>query len=163
MIALALYQPDIAGNTGAILRTAACLGATVHLIHPAGFALTDRALRRAGMDYLDRANLREHDDWATFDAWRRRAGGRLLALTTGGDTDLFAFSFRPGDIALLGRESAGLPAPIHDLADARLAIPQAAGTRSLNVAAAASIALSQALRQARAGDPAIPGEKTARP
>ena len=151
MIALALYQPDIAGNTGAILRTAACLGAAVHLIHPAGFALTDRALRRAGMDYLDRADLREHDDWAAFDAWRRGGACRLLALTTRGETDLFAFAFSAGDILLLGRESAGLPDPVREAADARLVIPQTPGTRSLNVAAAGAIALAEALRQIRAG------------
>ncbi len=147
MTALALFQPDIAQNTGTILRTAACFGVPVHLIHPAGFALTDKGLRRAGMDYLERAALTEHDDWAAFANWRQAEGNRLVALTTKASTDLYDFTFAPGDIILMGRESAGLPDTVHDIAEARLLIPQVPGTRSLNVAVAAGIVLAEGLRQ----------------
>jgi tRNA (cytidine/uridine-2'-O-)-methyltransferase len=147
MIQLALYQPDIPQNAGTILRLGACLGLAVHIIHPASFALTDRNLRRAGMDYLDRASLSEHDDWAAFEAWRKGSGHRLIALTTKASAPYHAFAFRPGDVLLLGRESAGLPDAVHAAADARLAIPVADGTRSLNVAVAAGIVAAEALRQ----------------
>jgi len=147
MISLALYQPDIAANAGAILRLGACFGVPVHIIHPAGFALTDRALRRAGMDYLDRAERVEHADWAAFERWAEKQGGRLIALTTHGRTRLPDFAFRPDDIVLLGRESAGLPEPLLAGADIRLRIPLKPGARSLNVALAAGIAAAEALRQ----------------
>lgn len=147
MIALALYQPDIPQNAGTILRLGACLGVPVHLIHPASFALSDRNLKRAGMDYLDRANLTEHDDWAAFADWRRRAGGRLVALTTKAEQRYTDFAFGRGDVLLLGRESAGLPEAVHAAADARVAIPMAAGARALNVAVAAGIVAAEALRQ----------------
>ena len=130
MIRLALYQPDIAANAGTILRLGACLGVPVHIIHPAGFALSDRSLRRAGMDYLDRAERVEHADWAAFERWAKRDGGRLVALTTRGKTRLPDFAFRPDDILLLGRESAGLPEPVLTSADARLRIPLKTGARS---------------------------------
>ena len=147
MIRLALYQPDIAQNAGTILRLGACFGVPVHIIHPAGFALSDRTLRRAGMDYLDRAERVEHADWAAFERWAKRDGGRLVALTTRGETRLPDFDFRPNDILLLGRESAGLPDLVLAGADARLRIPLKTGTRSLNVAVAAGIATAEALRQ----------------
>ena len=147
MIRLALYQPDIAQNAGAILRLGACFGVPVHIIHPAGFALSDRTLRRAGMDYLDRAERVEHADWAAFERWAKRDGGRLVALTTRGETRLPDFDFRPNDILLLGRESAGLPDLVLAGADARLRIPLKTGTRSLNIAVAAGIATAEALRQ----------------
>lgn len=147
MIRLALYQPDIAANAGAILRLGACLGVPVHIIHPAGFALSDRTLRRAGMDYLDRAERVEHTDWAAFEKWAEKDGGRLVALTTRGETRLPDFAFRPDDIVLLGRESAGLPDPVLTGADTRLRIPLRDGNRSLNVAVAAGIATAEALRQ----------------
>jgi tRNA (cytidine/uridine-2'-O-)-methyltransferase len=145
--ALALFQPDIPQNAGAILRTAACFGIEVHLIYPAGFALSDRGLRRAGLDYAARATLREHDDWTAFEARRREAGRRLVALTSHGETELTGFAFRPDDVLLMGRESAGLPEPVLMGAAARLRIPIRAGTRSLNVSVAAGIALFEALRQ----------------
>ncbi len=147
MIALALYQPDIPQNAGTIIRLGACLGVPVHVVHPASFALSDRNLKRAGMDYLDRANLTEHDDWAAFEAWRRQDGCRLVALTTKAKLRYTDFAFERGDVLLLGRESAGLPETVHDAADARLAIPMAAGARSLNVAVAAGIVAAEALRQ----------------
>jgi tRNA (cytidine/uridine-2'-O-)-methyltransferase len=147
MIRLALYQPDIAANAGAILRLGACFGVPVHIVHPAGFALSDRALRRAGMDYLDRAERVEHADWAAFERWAGNDGGRLVALTTRGEIRLPDFAFAPDDILLLGRESAGLPDPVRAGADARLRIPLRDGARSLNVAVAAGIATAEALRQ----------------
>jgi tRNA (cytidine/uridine-2'-O-)-methyltransferase len=153
MIRLALYQPDIAANTGAILRLGACLGVPVHIIHPAGFALTDRALRRAGMDYLDQAERVEHADWTACEKWAKSDGGRLVALTTRGKTRLPDFAFTPDDILLLGRESAGLPEPVMAGADQRLRIPLKTGVRSLNLALAAGIATAEALRQTGAFPP----------
>jgi tRNA (cytidine/uridine-2'-O-)-methyltransferase len=142
---LALYQPDIPQNAGTILRLAACLGVPVDVIGPAGFDLSDRALRRAGLDYLAAVEISRH---VSFEAFRgARAAGRLIALTTHGDIAHTAFSFAADDTLLLGRESAGLPDTVHDLADARVAIPIRAGLRSLNIAVAAAIALGEALRQ----------------
>lgn len=141
---LVLYQPDIPQNTGALLRLGACLGVPVDVVEPAGFALGDRALRRAGMDYAARAVLTRHPDWA---AWQGSAAGRRVLLTTRGDLRLDAFRFAPGDCLILGRESAGAPDFLHATADARVRIPLAAGNRSLNVALAAAIALGEALRQ----------------
>jgi len=147
MIHLALFQPDIPQNTGTILRLGACFGIAVHIIHPASFALSDRNLKRAGMDYLDRAVLHEHDDWAAFEAWRKDSSCRLVALTTSAEQPYTDFAFQSGDVLLLGRESAGLPEAVHEAADARLAIPVAEGSRSLNVAIAAGIVAAEALRQ----------------
>jgi tRNA (cytidine/uridine-2'-O-)-methyltransferase len=147
MIRLALYQPDIAQNAGTILRLGACLGVPVHIVHPAGFALSDRTLRRAGLDYLDMAERVEHADWAAFETWAKPDGGRLVAMTTRGETRLPDFAFRPDDILPLGRESAGLPDPVLAGADQRLRIPLREGARSLNVALAAGIATAEALRQ----------------
>ena len=111
MIDCALYQPDIAQNAGAILRLGACFGVPVHIVHPSGFAMSDRYLRRAGMDYLAEAVLHEHDDWSAFRAWQQASGRRLVALTTKGESGLYDFSFRPDDLLLFGRESGGLPDP----------------------------------------------------
>lgn len=144
---LALYQPDIPQNAGTLLRTAACLGIAVDLVEPAGFAITDKTLRRAGMDYLDAAILTRHADWAAFDAHRRAAGRRLVLLTTAGATRHVDFVFRPGDVIMVGRESAGVPDHVHASADARLIVPMRPGMRSLNVAVAAVFALGEALRQ----------------
>lgn len=141
---LALYQPDQAGNVGTLLRTAACLGVPVDIIEPCGFPWSDRALKRAGMDYAELAQLSRHDDWDAFDAQVR---GRLVLLTTKGDTRLDAVRFDPGDVLLLGSESRGVPAAIHARAGLRVRIPQADGTRSLNIAVAGGIALAEALRQ----------------
>ena len=141
---IALYQPDIAGNVGTILRLAACLGVPVDIIEPCGFAFSDRALKRAGMDYASGAEVARHADWAAFDACR---GGRLVLLTTGADLTLVNARFEAGDILLLGSESAGVPASVHDQADLRVRIAMRPDFRSLNVAVAAGIALAEALRQ----------------
>jgi tRNA (cytidine/uridine-2'-O-)-methyltransferase len=144
---LALYEPDIPQNTGTILRLAACLGVPVDLIGPTGFDMTDRALRRAGLDYLAHVELTRHASFAAFEERRRSAGARLVLLTTRGETAHASFAFTPSDTLLLGRESAGVPPPVHAAADARLRIPVRAGLRSLNVAVAAALALGEALRQ----------------
>ncbi len=149
---LALYQPDIPQNAGALLRLGACLGVPVDIIEPCGFLLDDRRLRRAGMDYLDLADMVRHRSWATYLA--DRAGGqpggqsgRLILLTTAATQAYTDFAFAPGDSLLLGRESAGVPPEVHAAAQARLAIPMRAGVRSLNVALAAAMVLGEALRQ----------------
>jgi tRNA (cytidine/uridine-2'-O-)-methyltransferase len=144
---LALYQPDIAQNTGTILRMAACLGVGVDVIAPAGFDMSDRALRRAGLDYLAHVEIARHASFADFEAARRRSGSRLVLLTTRAGTAYTGFAFQPADTLLLGRESAGVPDAVHATADARLRIPMRPGLRSLNVAIAAAIVLGEALRQ----------------
>lgn len=148
MVAIALFQPDIPQNCGTILRLAACLGVTTHIIGPAGFDFSDRALRRAGMDYLDRAALLRHTNWAAFEAWRGENRERRLVLaTTKADLSYSAFAFAEGDVLLFGRESAGVPDAVHQAADARVLVPMVAGLRSLNVATAAAMILGEALRQ----------------
>lgn len=144
---IALYQPDIAGNTGTILRMAACLGLAVDIIEPAGFDLSDRNLKRAGMDYLEMASLTRHVDWNAFDAWRKREGLRLALITTKAGQAYTAFSYRSGDILLFGRESAGVPDAVHETVDERLTIPMPGGGRSLNVALAAAMVVGEAMRQ----------------
>jgi tRNA (cytidine/uridine-2'-O-)-methyltransferase len=141
---IALYQPEIAGNVGTILRMAACFGVAVDLIEPMGFAFGDRALARAGMDYARAADVRRHVDWAAFVA---TAPARLVLLTTRGGTRLNAATFRTGDTLLFGSEGAGVPQDVHDRADARVRIPLGSGMRSLNLAVACGIALGEALRQ----------------
>jgi tRNA (cytidine/uridine-2'-O-)-methyltransferase len=144
---LALYQPDIAQNTGTLLRLGACLGVPVDIVAPAGFDLSDRALRRAGLDYLTHVELARHASFADFEAVRRARGGRLVLLTTHAEMPYTAFAFHPGDTLLVGRESAGVPEAVHRVADARLSIPMRAGMRSLNVAVAAAMVLGEAMRQ----------------
>ena len=142
---LALYEPDIPQNTGAILRLCACFGVPVDLIEPFGFVWDDRHLKRAGMDYLERVALTRHRSW---DAYRAaRESGRLLLLTTRGTTPYHRFAFRADDTLLCGRESVGVPDAVHRAADARLVIPLRQGLRSLNVALAAALVLGEALRQ----------------
>jgi tRNA (cytidine/uridine-2'-O-)-methyltransferase len=147
MIACALFEPDIPQNAGAILRLGACFGVPIHIIHPAGFALSDQNLKRVGMDYLSRADLIEHDNWETFENWRRKDRRRLVALSTKGSERIDEFSSKVDDILLLGRESAGLPAHVKQSAEGVIRIPIRADNRSLNVANAASIAVFEALRQ----------------
>jgi tRNA (cytidine/uridine-2'-O-)-methyltransferase len=142
---IALYQPDIPQNTGAILRLAACFRVSVDVIEPCGFVWDDRRLRRAGMDYLELAQLRRHNSWLDFQ--QNRTPGRLILLTTRARTSHLAFDFRPDDILLLGRESAGVPDAVHDAVTDRLRIPLASEARSLNVALAAAIVLGEGLRQ----------------
>jgi tRNA (cytidine/uridine-2'-O-)-methyltransferase len=144
---IALFQPDIPQNTGTILRLAACLGVEAHIIEPAGFPVSDRAFRRAGMDYLDQVKIGRHASWLAFDAWRRAQALRLVLFTTGSGTSYLDHAFSPADILLFGRESAGVPEAVHQAADARLKIPMREGLRSINVAMAAAMALGEAIRQ----------------
>ena len=143
---LALYEPDIPQNTGALLRLAACLGAGVDLIEPMGFLLGDRRLKRAALDYAALAEVRRHASWNAFLA-SRDAESRLILMTTAGTTALHDFAFAASDTILLGRESAGAPTQVHEAADARVVIPLRPPARSLNVALAGAIALGEALRQ----------------
>jgi len=144
---IALFEPDIPQNTGTILRLSACLGLETHIIEPAGFPISDRAFRRAGMDYLDRVSITRHPSWAAFEAWRSAAGARLVLFTTRASMPYLDHAFRRGDVLLFGRESAGVPERVHAAADARLMIPMQEGMRSLNVAIAAAMAVGEALRQ----------------
>lgn len=144
---LALYQPDIPQNTGTLLRMGACLGVAVHIIEPAGFILSDKNLRRAGMDYLDQAALIRHASWAAFLARMREEQRRIVLLTTKATRSHLDFAYSAGDVLLLGRESAGAPQEVHDAADAALTIPMRPGLRSLNIAIAGAIALAEAMRQ----------------
>ncbi len=143
---LALYEPDIPQNAGSLMRLGACLGVGIDIIEPCGFLLSDRNFRRAGMDYLQSADIRRHESWAQF---RRNAHptSRLVLLTTKGNLAYADFAFAPDDILLVGRESAGVPQEVHDAVDARLVIPLRSGLRSLNVAQAAAMVLGEALRQ----------------
>ena len=151
---IALFKPDIPQNAGTILRLAACLGLETHLIEPAGFPTTDRAFRRAGMDYLDRVALTRHASWESFEMWRRAEDLRLVLFTTRGATPYLAHRFGPDDILLFGRESSGVPDEVHRAADARLVIPMRPGLRSLNVAMACAMAVGEAVRQVDIGSPA---------
>lgn len=146
-LSIALYQPDIAGNTGTIMRLAACLGLTVEVIEPAGFDLSDRHLRRAGMDYLSTVTLRRHIDWSHFEAWRRQSGRRLVLASTGAAIRYTDFAFAPDDVLLFGRESAGVPDHVHASAEGRILIPMQPGQRSINVAMSAAMIAGEALRQ----------------
>ena len=143
---LALFQPDIPQNAGALLRLAACLAVAVDLIEPLGFLFDDRRLRRAVLDYAAAVPISRHDSWSRFEAERDRRS-RLVLLTTGGTVPSHRFAFAADDTLLLGRESAGVPPFVHEAADARIVIPMAGGARSLNVALAGAIALAEALRQ----------------
>ena len=144
---IALFQRDIAGNTGTILRMAACLGVAVDIIEPAGFDVSDRNLRRAGMDYLEMASLTRHVDFDRFEEWRLGEGRRLLLFSTRAAQPYTDFSYADGDILLFGRESAGVPDHVHDRADARLLIPMKGGGRSLNIALSVAMAAGEATRQ----------------
>ena len=146
---LALYQPDIPQNTGTILRLAACLGVAVDVIGPAGFDMTDRCLKRAGLDYLDHVSLTRFESFAAFEAARRAhvPVSRLVLLTSHGAASHLDFAYEASDILLLGRESAGVPEPVHASVDGRIRIPMEPGLRSLNIAVAAAIVLGEGLRQ----------------
>jgi tRNA (cytidine/uridine-2'-O-)-methyltransferase len=146
-IAIALYQPDIAGNTGTILRLAACLGVAVEIIEPAGFDTSDRNLRRAGLDYLSAVALRRHLDWRQFEAWRAESGRRLVLASTKAATPYVDLAFHADDILLFGRESAGVPDLVHAAADERVLIPMQSGQRSINVAMSVAMITGEALRQ----------------
>ena len=144
---IALYQPDIPQNAGTILRMCACLGIEAHIIGPAGFPTSDRAFRRAGMDYLDAVKLVRHAAWDDFERWRQGGRHRLVLFTTGASTSYLDFRYAADDVLLFGRESAGVPVEVHRAADARLVVPMRPGLRSLNVAVAAAMAAGEALRQ----------------
>lgn len=139
---LALYQPDIAQNTAAMIRLCACLGVAMDIIEPCGFLFDDKGFKRAGMDYLEMASVTRHVSWQAF-----RPAGRLVLLTTKATTAYAGFAFEPGDTLLMGRESAGVPDDVHEAVTARLKIPLRAGLRSINVAQAAAMVLGEALRQ----------------
>jgi len=142
---LALYQPDIAQNAASLIRLGACLGVGVDIIEPCGFLFTEAGFRRAGMDYLEMAEVSRHSSWDAYLA--ARVAGRIVLLTTKASEPYTSFTFDPGDTLLLGRESAGVPEDVHDRADARLRIPLRPGLRSINVAQAGAIVLGEALRQ----------------
>ncbi|HEY2755332.1 MAG TPA: tRNA (cytidine(34)-2'-O)-methyltransferase [Pseudolabrys sp.] len=144
---IALYEPDIPQNTGTILRLCACLGVEAHIIEPAGFPITDRAFRRAGMDYLDRVSIARHASFAAFNAWRRDAGLTLVLLTTAAERSYIDHAFGTDQVLLFGRESAGVPGTVHHAADARLRVPIKEGLRSLNIAMAVAMVAGEALRQ----------------
>ena len=150
---IALYEPDIPQNTGTILRLAACLGVEAHIIEPAGFPTSDRAFRRAGMDYLDEVEIVRHASWAVFERWRMEARSRLILFTTRASLSYLDHAYRADDVLLFGRESSGVPAAVHDAADARLLVPMREGLRSLNVAMVAAMAVGEALRQTRPNGP----------
>lgn len=144
---IALFEPDIPQNTGTILRLCACLGITAHLIEPAGFPVTDRAFRRAGMDYLDRVTIERHASFATFDAWRRQEQLALTLFTTRGAVSYLDHDYRSPQVLLFGRESAGVPEHVAETADTRLLIPMREGLRSLNIAMAVAMAAGEMMRQ----------------
>jgi tRNA (cytidine/uridine-2'-O-)-methyltransferase len=144
---IALFQPDIPQNTGTILRLCACLDVAAHIIEPAGFPVSDRHFRRAGMDYLDQVALMRHDSWSKFEQWRNDERYRLILFTTKGASSYLDYRYDAADILLFGRESAGVPDQVAAAADAQLVIPIKPSLRSLNVAMAAAMALGEALRQ----------------
>lgn len=150
---MALYQPDIPQNTGAMIRTCACLDVALHIILPCGFPFSDKALKRAGMDYIDKAALETHESWDAFESWRKKQHARLILLTTKAETGYTEFRFEENDILLFGQESAGVPDAVHKAADASLVIPIKEGLRSLNVATAAAMVLGESLRQTHTGAP----------
>ncbi|MBV8428021.1 MAG: tRNA (cytidine(34)-2'-O)-methyltransferase [Hyphomicrobiales bacterium] len=156
---LALLEPDIPQNTGAIARLAACLGVALDIIEPAGFPVSDRAFRRAGMDYLERVEIARHMSFSVFDAWRRTNAYRLVLATTKADVAYTEFAFAAQDIVLFGRESAGAPPSVHAAADARIRVPMREGLRSLNVALAAAMIAGEALRQVALLAPAARGAR----
>lgn len=160
-VRVALYQPDNPVNAGGALRLGACLDVPVEIVEPCGFVFDRRRLRRAGLDYLEHARCTRHPSWPAFEAWRRAAGLRLVVLTTRGRTPYFRHAFRPGDLLLAGRESAGVPDEVHAAADAALRVPMAPGRRSLNVVAALALVLGEALRQTD-GFPPDPDDEDAR-
>ncbi len=149
---LALFQPDIPQNTGTLLRLGACLDLPLDIIEPCGFIFNEKAMRRAGMDYLEQVSYRRHNSWADFLAYRevhQTEYGRLVLMTTHAAVPYTDFEFKPNDVILMGRESAGVPDDVHQLVDARLVIPMKSGARSINMAISAAMVVGEALRQVR--------------
>lgn len=144
---LCAYQPDIAPNLGAMIRLSACFGVPLDIVEPCGFPLSLKALRRSAMDYADIADITRHDSWESY--LQMRPPGRLVLMTTQTTTALWDFRFQPDDILIMGRESAGVPQAVHDICEARVAIPMMEKARSLNVAMSAGIAVAEGLRQTR--------------
>ena len=157
---IALFQPDIPQNTGTILRLCACLDVAAHIIEPAGFPVSDRHFRRAGMDYLDQVALTRHDSWPKFEQWRNEKAYRLILFTTKGASSYLDYEYGLSDVLLFGRESAGVPDEVAAAADARLVIPIKPGLRSLNIAMAAAMALGEALRQTSAPIPKFANDRS---
>lgn len=154
---LALFQPDIPQNTGTLLRLGACLDIELDIIEPCGFIFSERTLKRAGMDYLDMVRYRRHHSWEHFLQYRAEHPeeyGRIVLLTTHASEPYDNFEFRPNDIILMGRESAGVPEEVHQTADARLLIPMNHNARSINVAVSAVMVVGECLRQVN-GFPAM--------
>lgn len=147
---LALFQPDIPHNTGTLLRLGACLDLPLDIIEPCGFIFNEKAMKRAGMDYLDIVKYRRHNSWDDFLDYRKKHPdkyGRIVLLSTHASIPYTKFEFKPNDTILMGRESAGVPEAIHNLADSRLLIPMNKNTRSINVAISAAMVIGEALRQ----------------
>ena len=147
---LALFQPDIPQNTGTLLRLGACLDLPIDIIEPCGFMFNEKAMRRAGMDYLQMANYKRHNSWSDFLEFRKNNPseyGRIVLLSTHASEPYTRFEFQKNDIILMGRESAGVPEAVHQTADARLLIPMNKNARSINVAVAAVMVVGEALRQ----------------
>ena len=147
MMRIALFQPEIAGNVGAILRLTACFGVPCDIIEPCGFPFSDKSLKRAAMDYASAEDIHRHSDWESFRAPLQSTGQRIVLLSSSASIPLPDVTFRADDVLLLGSESSGVPQNIHDDADLRIRIPMRAGFRSLNVSVTAGIALAEALRQ----------------
>ena len=144
---LALYEPDIPQNTGNMIRLCACMGVEIHIIEPCGFPFSVKAMRRAGMDYVDHAKITRHNDWSAFEDWRKEQGLRLILLSSKAVDTYTDFKYSSNDILMMGRESAGVPADVANSADALLTIPMAEGLRSLNVSTTAAMVVGEALRQ----------------
>lgn len=144
---LVLFQPDIPGNTGTLLRLAACMGVHVHIIEPAGFRLDEKAFRRAGMDYVEQAVMQKHLNWDAFEKWRKDKARRLILLTTKSTLGYTDFEFKKDDLIMLGRESSGAPDYVHEAVDERLTIHMAGDARSLNMALTGAMVLGEAIRQ----------------
>jgi tRNA (cytidine/uridine-2'-O-)-methyltransferase len=144
---ITLYEPDIPQNTGTILRLCACFGIEAHLIEPAGFDSSDRAFRRAGMDYLDQVTLTRHASWEAFERWRNTQSFKLVLFSTKAATSYLDHRFRDDEVMMFGRESSGVPVAVHQAATVRLLIPMRPGLRSLNVALTVAMAVGEAMRQ----------------
>ncbi len=144
---LVLFQPDIPGNTGTLMRLAACLDFKLHIVEPAGFRLDDTNLKRAGMDYLELTKLVRHADWQEFEKWRKENRRRLILLTTKAETTIGDFAFEPEDLVMLGRESTGAPEEVHKAATHSILIPMHAKARSINMALSGALVMGEALRQ----------------
>ncbi len=144
---LVLFQPDIPGNTGTLLRLGACLGVQVHIVEPAGFRLDEKAFKRSGMDYLDAASMVRHTSWVVFRTWYQQQSRRLVLLTTKSSLAYTDFHFQKNDLLMLGRESSGVPEEVHAMADERITIPMQGKARSINMALSGAIVLGEALRQ----------------